>query len=1273
MTELKPFVTPHCHVQSIDSGSTVEAFVEREKELNTGVLVCSDHGTLQATRKVYDLAKKNKLIPVLGFEGYMRPSQCSILEEAGIPKTINDKFPELGPSYIDYMKYMHFTMHFLDADAFETASRLLSKANVNAERHGSERKPIFGWDELEELGSKQVTVGTGCLIGMVQRHLLENRPDIAEKYYLKLKSLVKPGNLLVEVFPHKTDKNWVSAVFLRNTNTKAEQRFPVTKRLRIVDIKGRVFEGEAGDLVKKFAGASMKLVAKMHFRKWNDLEPFDFNQMEIVNGFVQNECAPFAPNGDSQLGANKFMLELAKKYNDPVFISDDSHYAHPEEKIVQDIKLLQDGWKIFYSSYHRQSSQEAYNYFSTEMGIGTSEIEGWIENSRNWANRFKDFAFKKHEALPSNFYPSDTVKYTYDLINKYGRMNWDNKVYVDRLNREIELFHNNGTVDLLPYFFVKEEAMEQYTLAKELVGPGRGSSCGTILAYLFNITNVDPIKWDLSLERFLTLDRIQSGNYPDIDSDLPNRDILVPWLDKRFGDHYAQISTETTMKVKSSIKDVFRALHGSVPFEIEQTTGKMGNPPQGISDKDYVFGYEADGAHIPGALEKDQVLIDFTIKYPEEWKIVCKCLGLNRSAGKHPSAFLIAPEPLQNFLPMTVTKDVRVTEYNGASVEAAGGIKFDWLCVNVLKDVSGAIKLIQERNANKYDFTKDFTINNKKVPGFRAIPTPNGNIVDIWDLPEEEVVFNDICEGKTETVFQFDTSGVLKWLKNFNVVGPDGKKLINSIEDMAIFTALDRPGPLDAEIGTGSQKRNMLEEFASRKAGGSPIDYIPELGELLPETRGIIVMQEQLTKVYKTIGKTTGTEAELFRRHVSKKKMAEVIKDKERFMKGALETLSKERAEEIFQQIQTFARYGFCRSHSVAYCHTSYACAYLKHFYPLEWWTAVLTNATREEVNSKFWKSCGHLILTPDIKHSKSTFVIEGDKIRAPLWLLEGIGDGAHEQLNKLAPYDTVKDFVEKIEKDCIARGKETVTTKEKVVKIKGTKQTETITVEVKKFTKGRSAINKRVMNTLIVSGAADGLFEPGMDMLTKLQTYERVKSEVTGKKQNPIDAKFLTFDAITRFQYRKQLLPGLTTSLLPILFDSQVEGITKGESKGMYIYQGTYPFVNNKYVQFLNNMTTLTQKQTMYLAAYVVKDRRFKFHTSKNAAELILDVAGVQEKYVKWPPFNGSNLPPEFKDDLTGAIILAKVTKSRMDKPPAVDSIVIVKAPLQDTDEDKE
>src|ERR1017187_611655 len=1142
---MKNFVTPHCHVMSLDSASTPEAFAKREVELETGAITATDHGSLAAIYRIYELAKKNKLIAIPGIEIYFRDDDCPILTKLGVPKTDvvprgmdKDKWKVDHPdgSFYSYNKYYHATLGFKTYDAYLKGVKLLSKADDRAETHGSERKPLFDWSDLEELAATQTTIGSGCLVGMVSRHLIKSESPAevklgaAKAYFERLHHLFG-DRMFVEVFPHVCDREYSKGVFIEVGDGEAKKtlKFYYGKTLKTEEGECKAEQlADKGNDKKK-----LNLLATKDFGKWNDLEPLPIVSVRKHEGFIQNECSPAAPEGDVQWGVNAYMMRMAKKYNLPVLCSDDCHFALPAQKIVQDVKLSQMGDWRFYGSYHRKSSEEAFEHFKAKHGTTEAEFEGWIENSYAFRDSFKDFKFDTTVQLPTKFFPEDTLAHTKKLIEKHGRFPKNDPRYANRLKQEIELFHRNGTADLLPYFFVDEEVCELYSKNNELTGPGRGSACGTVLAYLLGITHVDPIKYNLSLDRFLTLDRIKSGKWPDIDLDLPSRDSLIKFLDERYGNCYAQISIMSTLRLKNAVKDIARWTFGSVPQEIEELCKRFEMPPQGVSDVKFILGYSNDEGVQQGSIERDQALQTYVNKSPEQWEIVKQSLALGRQRGRHASAFIIASKPISDFIPITTVSGVKVTAFTGPEVESVGGLKMDWLVVNALNDIQACLTSIRKRDGQGTD---QALVNSRLVPGHRLVKDPVSNkLFDIWDLPNDNTVFDDVSNSRTETIFQFSTNSAIQCLKYFNYKRPNGEPAINSIESMAVFTALDRPGPLDYTVAnpdSPSQRHNVMVEYARRVRGlpGSK-DILPIFDKLLPETNSLIVFQEGLQKVYQELTGCTGPEAEEFRSNIAKKKKEKVDAAYKFFMEKVTPKLGEEQANGVWQSLATFGQYGFNCSHATAYCVISYACAWLKHYYPLDWWCAVLKNATKEEITEKFWPYVKDIVDLPDIKLSKPTWAIVGDRIRAPIDLCYGIGETAHAQLNEFAPYESADDFCKKI-------------------------------VEYRKRRSdaegnwGRSAINIGTVYTLLVSGVMDSLFDPNTSISERLDEYQKLLKKYTvegGKKYAKSKTKYPVLDALGRYQVRKSVLPAYSEDIRELLV---ADCISKSNGETYYNYK---------------------------------------------------------------------------------------------------------------------
>lgn len=322
---MKSFVTPHCHVKSLDSASTPKMFAKRELELGTGYLTVTDHGTLEATRSVYDMCAPGgkyhgQLTPILGLEGYFRDDNDPLLMAAGIQRKAD---PDGKLTFRDYFKYAHITLHCMDEPAYFALVKKLSDADLRAEQHGSERKPLFDWNVLQDLGQYNITGTSGCLIGMVGRHLMQNNdPAMAVKFYEKVRSSFKPGNFYVEIFPHVTDKFYQSAVVV-TLEDGTELSYGSKRKFKTLSSKdgGEVYAEDLASDFKKDASRARtvhgSIVDVMENRKWTGRKHESLKTVELREGFVKNECRPWCDHGDYQLEVNRFVYALAKKYNDP--------------------------------------------------------------------------------------------------------------------------------------------------------------------------------------------------------------------------------------------------------------------------------------------------------------------------------------------------------------------------------------------------------------------------------------------------------------------------------------------------------------------------------------------------------------------------------------------------------------------------------------------------------------------------------------------------------------------------------------------------------------------------------------------------------------------------------------------------------------------------------------------------------------------------------------------------------------------------------------------
>jgi DNA polymerase III subunit alpha len=747
------------------------------------------------------------------------------------------------------------------------------------------------------------------------------------------------------------------------------------------------------------------------------------------------------------------------------------------------------------------------------------------------------------------------------------------------------------------------------------------SAGGSLLCYITGITHVNPFKYDLPFQRFFSMVRIKGKKLPDIDVDLESSDLLTGedgrsgYLYGRWGDKAARISTRTTIRLKSAIKDTNRYFHGKVLPEIEVLTKGFGSPPQGVSDRDYVFGYEdTDGEHIKGLIEQSSELQEYAAKYPQEWEIVSKAMGLTRAFSKHACAFVLSDVPISDVIP---TKEGNITQYEAKECEAAGLIKYDFLVVKQLKDIRICLDLINKKN------------NEKQVVGNF---THSGQQMYIWDLPEMHEVFTSVWEGFTETFFQINTPSMRPHVIDM---------LPKNIMDLATLLALVRPGPLDfIDETTG---RNMVEEYMMRRRGEATPD-IPEMAALLPSTFGILAFQEQLGTIARDLAGFSGEDAELLRENMAKKKMTELMKMKPLFIEGALKKVSPEVAEGIWDRMITFGRYGFSIIHAVEYALITYACMYLKHYYPMEWWASILTNASEQEITGSFWPYVKDMVLPPDINLSGDFMVVDyaNEKIRSKLGVIRGMGEATIDPIVNGRPYADIRDFVEK------------------------------------------EVAGDSLSHKLIHVGVLDSLFPPRTGLLEKLRIYEDTvqhkayadklkKAELEGKKVRALAPKpgvipqeYIDIEKfpIKEAAMKKAVLPSLPINLYDLGRNHSKALSHQGTGVPMVLNAKGYKtlLINGEKLQRLDELSGDGLEKDIYIAStcFVIQAKEFSFSGgTKRALKLVLDADGYVSEKVLWPEYETGKLayPPELKK---GAITTVFFRKKAGKKDMSIMSVVV-------------
>ncbi len=574
--------------------------------------------------------------------------------------------------------------------------------------------------------------------------------------------------------------------------------------------------------------------------------------------------------------------------------------------------------------------------------------------------------------------------------------------YEKRLERELDIIKSMGFAG---YFLIVSDFINYAKSRNIPVGPGRGSAAGSLAAYAIGITEIDPIRYGLFFERFLNPDR---KSMPDIDTDfcMEGRDEVIRYVSEKYGtDRVAQIITFGKMQAKAVIRDVGRAL----------------NMPYGEVDRIAKLVPNVLNITLDDAIKQEPRLREEQKKSEKVRRLLVlsrSLEGLNRHSSTHAAGVVISDKPLVERVPLCKSpNDDIVTQFSMNDLSAAGLTKFDFLGLKTLTVIRDALKFIEEGK------------------GIR---------IDISDIPlDDRKTFQLLSKGETDGVFQLESRGMKEILVGMK---PD------CFEDIIALIALYRPGPL---------KSGMVQEFISRKQGKTKSTYeVPSLEPILKETYGVILYQEQVMQIASALASYTMGEADTFRKAMSKKNSSEMEKEKPKFLAGAHKNkIPEAKARKIFDQMETFAGYGFNKSHSAAYAMISYQTAYLKTHYPVEFMAALLTSekGNRDKVikHISVCKEMGINVLPPDINQSVLDFSVDGGNIRFGLAAVKNVGESAIESIIESRDNEgSFKSFL-----DFCSR------------------------VDLRK-------INKRVVESLIKCGAFDSL---GYGRRQLMENFERV------------------------------------------------------------------------------------------------------------------------------------------------------------------------------------
>jgi len=740
-------------------------------------------------------------------------------------------------------------------------------------------------------------------------------------------------------------------------------------------------------------------------------------------------------------------IEINKKIiqYENFIISSDAYIPKEDYKVLQDIMISNTAY-----GFSKEPFQDIQQILSLKQIMNRivkhhkymelKHIKNGIENTKYIADqcvnielKFKDQIVNfPHIMHPLNHDSSSKEVLLRRIIDSYGRM-IDDPIYKERLEYEINTIQNNGRVNLIDYFLVLEDVCRWCRENGIAVGPGRGSGAGSLVNYCLKVTHLDPIKYGLIFERFISAGRIQKGTLPDVDIDFSEQEPVRQYLIEKYGDdRVIPIGTMQTLKARGSIKDIFRSFHPDLDFQyVQNICNALGQKDQEETELEY----------FERGLEESEVIQKAFKEYPDVEQYVSRLLGYNRQPGVHPCGLAITQDPLRDIVPLRWNKDHWVNEFGADHCEKAGIIKYDILGLKTLKYIQSCLSLI--------------------------------GIEDLYSIPlDDSKTFESFQQGDTTSVFQFNSDVS----RNILTQLPIDKY---SLDTLSMVTSVGRPGPM---------KNNQHNEFIKRVRGERSCEPPHEaLRETLQDTYGIMIYQESVMKASQIMGGFSLAEADDIRKAMGKKKASILAPYKERFVNNCKQNFPDTQrqffdedkkydsyAEYIWELMATFSGYGFNKSHSMSYALIGYYCQYLKVNYPLQWWTACMTHADKDQLKD-YYQECSMLTINPDINKARSEFYInEDNKIQMPFTCIKGLGPKASEEMLVGRPYNSFEDFFNRVNK---------------------------------------TKVNKAVVEKLIFCGCFDSF---NVDIQTLINIYYELRKET---KKMPEEYKLLTKSTIEEFR----------------------------------------------------------------------------------------------------------------------------------------------------------
>lgn len=673
------------------------------------------------------------------------------------------------------------------------------------------------------------------------------------------------------------------------------------------------------------------------------------------------------------------LVRLSEETGIPLVATNDTHYIEKEDSEVQQALIcIQTNHVIGEETGLEFSTNEFYLKSEEEMRALFSSVPEAIENTQRIADMCNlEFEFGKTK-LPHFDVPNNMDHFEYfkrQCFFGLCQLKGDDppKEYVDRLNYELSIINQMGYVD---YYLIVHDFIRYAKSKKIPVGPGRGSGAASLAAYCIGITGIDPIKYNLLFERFLNPERVSMPDF-DVDFCYVRRQEVIDYVIQKYGyDHVAQIVTFGTLAARAAIRDAGRVMGLAYPV-VDAVAKQIPNELKITIDKALKISSEFQNSYETN--DDTKRLIDMARRIE----------GMPRHASTHAAGVVITRDEVSSYVPLAVNDESVVTQYTMTALESLGLLKMDFLGLRTLTVIDDTIKMIQKSNL---DFSE--------------------TDIDI----EDEETYKMLSSGKTDGVFQFESSGMRSVLSRLR---PE------SIEDLIAVISLYRPGPADS-IDTYINNRHHPEQTEYK---------CEELREILSVTYGCIVYQEQVMQICRKIAGYSYGRADLVRRAMSKKKADVMEKERENFVHGLKDEqgnvlcsgavangISEKTANELFDEMSNFAKYAFNKAHAAAYAFVSYQTAYLKCHYPCELLAATLTSVLDSASKvSVYIEECSRLsikILPPSVNESSEGFTACDGAIRFGLLAVKNLGRGLIKTIiekRRNSPYKSFDDFCRRV------------------------------------------------------------------------------------------------------------------------------------------------------------------------------------------------------------------------------------------------------------------